>query len=326
MMTSSMPEGAIPRLRIAYNEDGESVGEVYVSDELKVSFDVMRSIVPTRQRAVTVHGPAGSGKSTFIEQTAAVLQVPLYTMDLDGEDTVTWGERTIEKVNRQRLYSLLDALAHPAFVSVSASEPALSALQRAVGQAMGVGGSQMATVDDRLVIMHDDAFVFFEVNSDRIGSLDLDAVCAHVTLLLGGQFRRRDQAEREPHEPVDSEAVGEAMRQVALTITDDEERERILNIAADPDSVELGGRLLGALREEQTRVPPLTVARYMVGCITSAVSGDQHAAHSMLYVLAHTFGTGEEALNKALLCQMDYRVLHLLKQWALDLYREHYTP
>ena len=250
-------------------------------------------------------------------------------MNLDGDDTVIINGITVERVDAAQVSALVDLRGggDRCAVELQASEPALTALQGAIGTSMGLAGTQVMNVNGRTVDLNPDSIVA-SVNTDLVKRVDTIAVAAHTVVPVNDDAKDDAAAARKEFDAM-RPVVAAELRRIAERIPDDTVighrsgyRDAIVAAATDDDTIVIATTLLCALRRVNKDLQPLTVAQYMVQAIVNAVGGDPAPHDTMVplieFALKPDGGNGHGLLRP-------FALYGSVAQWGRRLYAAHHA-
>jgi hypothetical protein len=165
----------VPILRMAFAANGASIGSYVVGASEQANLDALRHGIALGQQVFVCYGPAGSGKTTLIEQLAAERGAPfvLIAATAGSARVLRVGEQQLlAAISDQQLTLLSYCLAAPIGVVIVYGENAH--LQQALG--LSLASRQPLLIDDQPVMQLGANIIVFEVEKRA------DAVSESLTL------------------------------------------------------------------------------------------------------------------------------------------------
>lgn len=168
----------IPEIKIAFDDEGKSVGEYDLNDDLQEKFEIVRNRLAFGQRAFAFRGPPGSGKGEFAKQIAAIREQPAVEFnvgpDFAWEDAISGDGLEAEIVNGQpvtttvgKLGAIAEAVQHPCVLIINEAE----GMQNEAVRLHSMLGDNIADPDSRYITLN-------SVNGDRQVKVHPDCIIA----------------------------------------------------------------------------------------------------------------------------------------------------
>lgn len=204
----------IPEVKIDFDENGKSIGEYHIDDDLQEKFEVVRNRLAFGQRAFAFRGPPGSGKGEFAKQIAAIREQPCVEFnvgpDFSWEDAIAGDGLDAEVVNGQpvtktvgKLGTIAEAVQHPCILVINEAEGMQNEavrLHSMLGDNIADPGSRYLTLNsvngERQVKVHEDCIVVLTYNSGEEDNRFKTAVHDRVCNLDFEYPSEKDEAER----------------------------------------------------------------------------------------------------------------------------------